>query len=362
MILFYSIPCLFLLVVIHAEKICDAETGVCRLMEATKRCQLHSSWCASTLGKGEKYGSSSSSSLLYRYGGSAQAYKPQAPIKTSVCDNSTFFPSSAIASWPFSRGSMKSPPRLVFHVTLWSCGGSSSSSNSKPSSPENKNAENCCCQLLSAASTSSNNHTTVEIWQARPDGSYSSLRPDTQEGDCRARMIVSNDATTATTSKHGMNVVTFTTLPPGSTGCLSGLGPGGWDTFPYGPPKLHMLVTSPGHAPTLVDIPISFHRKTWEQKQGFWGPDWRGVAWMHERPAAPAYHITNWKPNVKQGLIDIDLDLFLQVWDQETDAATTLTALDDVMFCPSWIYGLPWSFFLQPMRICAPALLDFFAL
>jgi hypothetical protein len=64
----------------------------------------------------------------------------------------------------------------------------------------------------------SNQHNlTLEIWQARPDGTYSSLTGD--DYDCRARIVPN--------SLDASSSVLIDTFAPGSTGCLGGLGPKG---------------------------------------------------------------------------------------------------------------------------------------
>ena len=129
---------------------------------------------------------------LYQHGGSAQAYKPDAPITSVICEKrkaSTYKP----ASWPFSRSSIKNPPRLDIKIHLWSC------------TPTEE--EECSCQPLSDTGF-------IDVWQARSDGTYSSLRPGEEEGDCRARLPLPEDG-----------LVEFETIAPGSTGSLNGLGP-----------------------------------------------------------------------------------------------------------------------------------------
>ena len=130
----------------------------------------------------------------------------------------------------------------------------------------------------------------VEVWQARPDGTYSSLRRTS--GDCRARQQRNiTTTTTATTS-----TITFDTVAPGSVGSLGGLtgdsSSGMYDLPPYGPPVLHILARATGHAPVLVDVPVSTAMADDDvASHSFW--DLRGAAWVRGSEESPRYRITS---------------------------------------------------------------------
>ena len=272
-------------------------------------------------------------SSLYERGGTAQAYKPLAPISTTVCDVET---SSGYryktASWPFNRrsGRQGSAPSLDISLRLYSC--------------DLSNDEDCCCKLLSSVDGVDMPSSIVEVWQTRPDGTYSSLKGSPENDECRARVPIRDDGSAA-----------FSTVAPGSTGMLHGLGPGGWDSNPYGPPSIHMLATVSGHEPLLVDLPALIHPRTLQQRN-FMLPDWRGVAWVKSGPSkeiSPSIQIDSWEPNVADNVITLKVSMYLQ---QSQEGSNSSQA----NFCPSFIYGHPSSFFLEPITMCAPSMLDFF--
>lgn len=217
---------------------------------------------------------------------------------------------------------------MTLEIRLWSCSTNENDNNSN----------NCCCQVLT------DNHAMVDIWQARPDGTYSSLRRKQDDGDCRARAVVQN---------HG-NSVRLETVAPGSTGIFNGLGPSQWDFAPYGVPVIHILATADNHAPTLVDVPILMDRKTLQPRQFTW-KDWRGSGWVHgSRQQSAAVEIVGWKADPKKNHVTLEINVFLT---QSTETVSLETA-----FCPSKLYGLPWAFYTEPIAECAPSMLDFFAL
>lgn len=251
---------------------------------------------------------------LYRHGGSSQAYAPNAPVKSVVCEDEGR--KHKVATWPISRSTRRSAPKLLVRAHLWSCSAD----------------EGCCCEHYAG------NATKVEIWQARSDGTHSTLTSG--NGDCRATVLPNEDGQ-----------VEFTTVAPGSTGGLGGLGPRGWDLAPYGPPLLHMLVTADNHQPLLIHIPILPRSKTLEQRR-FWGSDWRG----HEgkkTTEVDAFNITSWTVTGEASM-QLELNVFLTRGDSSQDLTKQL--------CPSFLYALPSSFFVEPIAVCAPSLLDFFPL
>jgi len=187
---------------------------------------------------------------------------------------------------------------------------------------------------------------TVEAWQTRPDGTYSSLRQGHEEGDCRARATVDPQR----------SKVTLTTVAPGSHGSLGGLVPSPlFDWSPYGPPSLHLLVSSPGLTAVsiLVDIPMLINSETLEREE-FSFSDYRGASWMKQSAATPPVKISSWSAQPKENKIDISMDAFISA---QPGSNRTVDA-----FCKSMMYGLPSSFFLEPLAMCSKSVLDFFPL
>jgi hypothetical protein len=300
---------------------CD-ENGVCEVVES-EQCGLPETFCRS------------SGTSIYGHGGTAQAYKAEAPSKSTICDYHNYESGGhKVATWPYSRSSQGNAPRIVLKTNLWSCQDASQS----PAK------DSCCCKPMAQVTDA-----VVEVWQTRPDGTYSSLGQGHQKGDCRASLSLGNDSTTSS--------LVFHTVAPGSTGSFGGLGPSKWDTMPYGPPSIHFLVTSPGHVATLIDVPVLLDPKTLNAQSFRWS-DWRGSAWTKYSEQSPPYKIVSWEGDVKNSLIEIELDIFLQVLNG--DEASDIS--ESPVLCRSWFPSSPSSFFLEPISECSPSILDFFAL
>uniref|UniRef100_A0A7S2YRZ8 Uncharacterized protein n=1 Tax=Entomoneis paludosa TaxID=265537 RepID=A0A7S2YRZ8_9STRA len=196
---------------------------------------------------------------------------------------------------------------------------------------------------------------TVEAWQTRPDGTYSSLRSGKDEGDCRARVIADPKS----------SQVKLETVAPGSFGSLGGLVPSPFfDWSPYGPPALHLLISAPEimGVPTLVDLPMLLDSDSLEPKEFSFAADWRGHGWMKPlkvNAKAPEksnpVKLSKWTAKPDENRIEASYDILIE----KVKSPTNKTASD--IFCDSLFYGLPSSFFLEPMSICAPSMLDFFA-
>jgi hypothetical protein len=255
---------------------------------------------------------------FYRRGGSAQSYTPDAPIKNTICDydlKSTYNPST----WPFGRKSKRTVPKLKFHLQLFQCKSTISERDKK-----------CCCTPIIDVED-----IKIEVWQAKPNGQYSSISK--RNGICRATL----------------NSTTFTTLAPGSSGILGGLGPNGWDFMPYGVPAIHLLFTSrkSNYHPLLIHLPILLDEK--QEPRSFFGPDFRGPAYVTPRNRGHMYSLEAW--GMSNDTIEWDVNVYLnEANGQVRDISQTL--------CPSSLYGTPSSFFLEPISICAPSLLAFFDL
>ena len=256
----------------------------------------------------------STSSPLYRRGGSAQAYVPGAPIKDSVCD--VGLKSSYKAStWPFGRKTKRRAPKVTVNLQLYGCS----------STMQSRKKQCCCLPILDTEGVQ------IEVWQAKPNGRYSSL--SMKDDVCRATL----DGTT------------FTTLAPGSTGIMGGLGPAGWDFMPYGAPVIHMLFTAADHQMLLVHLPMVLDRKF--EPRSFFGPDLRGPAYVSHKIRGQSFSIEEWV--VEDDAIEMDVNIYLtKKSGPPPDKLKTL--------CPSSFYGSPTSFFLEPIAMCAPSMLDFF--
>ncbi len=316
----------------QADGTCQADFG--RTKTGVVR-ELSGFFCGLDGTGSESLSSSSWVTNLYRHGGSAQAYKPNAQVSSAVCSPQVSKECKYKASsWPFTRRTTRrgTAPTMGVTFQLWSCRPKVGQNSSSPTTKTT-----CDCSPLQGVE----GQTTVEVWQTRPDGRYSSLKGNGD--DCRATVPVTHEGS-----------VKFSTVAPGSTGVMGGLGPGGWENSPYGGPVLHTLIRAPYHAPMLLDIPTLPHHKTLkERKFSMSGLDWRGIAWSRYAQSAVPYNISSWFANKAKKHIDITIDIFLSFVDEVTP---------QVDFCPSPLYLLPSSFFLEPISMCARSLLDFFEL
>mmetsp|Transcript_8944 Transcript_8944/g.16288 ORF Transcript_8944/g.16288 Transcript_8944/m.16288 type:complete len:321 (-) Transcript_8944:219-1181(-) len=268
-------------------------------------------------------GPSNESSMLYRLGGSAQAYKPGAPVKTEVCSpQQTEGQYYKVARWPWSRRSRSYIPKIHVKGRIYSCDSSLNQSAS------------CCCGPVEAENV------VIEVWQARPDGTYSSLRPGMEEGVCRA-----------TVPLEGSSSFDFMTLAPGSTGALGGLGPNG-DFPPYGPPVLHMLVTAPGHSAILTQIGTTTNRPFSDLRPSSL------VGGATQKSALPP-NVQIESTSLENGDMEIEVNVYIQ---QSATTDSTPSSHDQIMCSSSLPYVMPGSFFLEPITVCAPSLLSFFPL
>ncbi len=285
---------------------------------------------------------------LYQHGGSAQAYRPNAAVSSTVCPKAMAneVPYKA-SSWPFTRRTTRkgSAPTLDITLHLWTC---------QPKLDNNNVISTCACSPVAISESNEARTAMVEVWQTKPDGRYTSLRSSSDDQDCRATVPISEQGD-----------VTFSTVAPGSTGIMAGLSPSsswfwwGGESSPYGPPTIHLLVQAPHHEALLLDLPVLLYPKTLEQRPfSFSSLEWRGLSWSRRRKqkngnGALPYKIVSWIPNKENNHIDVEINIFLKLAADETSSTPN--------FCPSSFF-LPGSFFLQPIAVCARYLLDFFEL
>ncbi|KAG7344172.1 hypothetical protein IV203_022180 [Nitzschia inconspicua] len=353
----FVLVCLFwlsMIVLAQDEATCDVNDGTCQAAPTTTTSASITPTSTSTTTRirpkhktrsmrffSQTSYCTSSTSDLYRNGGSAQAYRPNAAMSTTVCSkNMSDYLPYKVSSWPFSRRSSRKGTAPTIDVTLhlWSC---------QPKLDDEQKVSGCSCTPLTDvnAKTALGTSTaaTVEVWQTQPDGRYTSLHSDGNE--CRAT-VPAND----------QGDVEFSTVAPGSTGIMAGLGPRGWENSPYGPPVMHLLVKAPHHDPLLLDVPVLIHPKTLQERPFSLSIfDWRGLSWSkRSKGEAPPYKVASWTADKEKNHIDMKVNVFLELQTAERSPKAP-------EFCPSW-YFLPGSFFLEPISVCAKYLLDFFQL
>jgi hypothetical protein len=337
------------------ERTCDAIDGTCQASSSSST-TTSTSVVSSTTSKqlqtrsirffSETSYCTSTTKDLYQNNGSAQAYLPNTAISSTVCSKtmSDEVPYK-VSSWPLSRRSNRKGTAPIMDVTLhlWSC---------RPKKNDNGNGKvtTCACSPLTDVNNNiflgGRKSATVEVWQAQPDGRYTSLH--SKDDDCRATIPVNDQGD-----------VEFSTVAPGSTGVMAGLGPWGWESSPYGPPVMHILVKVPHHNPLLLDLPILPHPKTLEERLfSLVSLDWRGLSWSKRRKGVSLpYKLESWTADIGTNHINMKVNIFLELVADEANGSIIPTP----DFCPSW-YLLPGSFFLEPISVCARYLLDFFQL
>lgn len=339
---------------------CDnANDGVCRSehqpVQESKPCfsSSHNQKQLSSIAIGD----------FYHEGMSAQAYKPNAPVKSSVCEvtqinsgngDDSNQPQHTVAHRAYWRSKYDDVVPLIVHGNIYSCGSPSSPQPTSPSSDA----------LL------------LEVWQARPDGTFSSLRPGIEVGECRASVPV-DTKTTNTGFSNIIGQVQFETLAPGSPGILGGLMPdSSRDYPPYGPGVIHMYLNVEGYYPVLGQLNIHeledwMLQKDSEGRFRFKGFDIRPHAARKSTKSVVHHGIEIQsvqkvsRPGYNSAL-EVNVDLYLVPNSGANEVGNNASAkkksLSDV-FCSSqrhfsWIS----SFFKEPIAICFPSLLDFFPL
>jgi hypothetical protein len=335
----------------HSNNVCEAGDTQCQIANhyGPPICCISPSFCDAR-----------AHNWIYQQGGTAQAYKPDEPVKTTIC-NATLIQEQKmrhkVATWPYSRSARKSPPLLNVKLNLMRC--STQDENHKPEPTTTISQESqpqpCCCRPLLSGSE----NVSIEIWQTRPDGTYSSLRAGSDEGDCRAKWVaIADNPDEALESNAALTEVEFQTVAPGSTGMMGGLGPNGREFSPFGPPVLHILVRPGvnGVKPLLVDVPVSIDAQSLQEKPFTW-TDWRGAAWVKSKQKHPAYNVTSWEADVDSNSVSMRVDLFLY---DDKDYSVSYAASTKKLMCPSLFYGLPSAFYLEPISVCGKYLLDYF--
>lgn len=348
---------------VAADQVCEADDATCRIANhyGPPICCINPSFC-----------DAKAHNWIYHQGGTAQAYKPDVPASTTICDPEAIKSKKMrhkVSTWPYTKSSRKYPPVINLKLNLLRCSkedGKVQHAGKEEDGVKTKGGieeeSNCCCRPMLAGPHHEN--TTIEIWQTRPDGSYASLRPGKDDDVCRAMWM--GDVDPPGSSLFDSTVppfsVDFTTVAPGSTGSVGGLGPSKYDFFPYGPPVLHILVRPgfDGLSPLLVDVPILPHHKTLEKMDFTW-TDWRGPSWVKKRSSKddqPSFNISSWEPDLERHAIAVTVDLYLQ---EDEDVYASQMTTSKIM-CPSFLYGLPHAFFLEPISVCGSFLLDYFDL
>ena len=173
----------------------------------------------------------------------------------------------------------------------------------------------------------------MEVWHAQPNGRYSTLGEESDK--CRAKIE---------TDSHGSFV--FKSLAPGTYGSLNGLSPGGFDFPPFGPKLIHFRVTADGYKPLVTQVIL--HESENEIKL----MDFRGPAMiLGSSDGLPELELVG---NTSEGGNKYKIKLVME-------AAAAEEKQEEM--CPSGIFwGLPTSFFTEPISVCKPALLRYFSL
>ena len=290
-------------------------------------------------------------SNYYSRGMSAQAYKPDSPMKKHVCEANIVEEGSSnlhnVAHWPFWRSSYSNVVPVVVHAKIYSCGGGGHPSTDTTTM-------------------------TMDVWQPRPDGTFSSLRTGIEEGECRANVPISTK-----TNDDFSNIIgqaRFETLVPGSPGVLGGLIPTtSKDYPPYGPGIIHVYLNAKGYYPVLGQLNMN-ELDDWlmnkdSRRFRFRGSDFRPQANANNIDADSSsggggieiHHIEISKTTRQ---LSLEVDVFIVPLEQiDGEETTQSTSLSDV-FCTSrgllnWIVS---GFFKEPIAVCFPSLLDFFQL
>ena len=290
---------------------------------------------------------------FYRQGVSAQAYKPNAPMKEEICqvgngsflgDDYSFQNPNNIAHFSFWRSKYNDVLPLVVIGDIYSCDP----------------------VLSPLPSPSSDDAVTMDVWQPRPDGRFSSLRPGVEEGVCRASIPIDSEKESDFSNFIGR--VKFDTLAPGSPGILGGLVPNSYrDYAPYGPGAIHMYLNVDGYYPVLTKLDMNDLEETMPEKElggrfQFKGPDIRPHAKRNANNDYDGIEIQDVKrmkskhPGYEY-MLTVKFDLYLVPDEEYTSSDST-----DVFCASKGLFSWISSFFKEPIAVCSPSLLDFFSL
>ena len=311
-------------------------------MKENKLCQSSSS------DNREKIQSSLLMDHYYSRGMSAQAYKPDSPIKNIVCEAANDVDEGSsnlhnnVAHWPFWRSSYNNAVQVVVHANIYSCRGGHPSTDTTTM--------------------------TMEVWQPRPDGTYSSLRTGIEEGECRANVPVSTK-----TNEDFSNIIgqaRFETLVPGSSGVLGGLIPNTSKEYPpFGPGIIHVYLNAKGFYPLLGQLNMN-ELDDWllnkdSRRFRFRGSDFRPQANANNIEGSSSGGGISIQSVSQISLhLSLEVDVFIVPLEQIDVEETTQSPNPSDVFCTSrglvnWITS---GFFKQPITVCFPSLLDFFQL
>jgi hypothetical protein len=220
----------------------------------------------------------------------------------------------------------------------------------------------------------------IEVWQPRPDGTYSSLRNGVQEGDCRATLYITTDSITLNNFHLGNFV--FETLAPGSTGILGGLIPSPTSFLgeypPYSQGRIHFLISVPGYYPLLAELSMEdvgkmlsndARRRSIARDIGgryrFFGGEWRPHdANVDDNNGAVFGGMELQSATMGDSLL-VEISFVLVPMlsgDGRREEMTDKGLGPRDIFCSSGYFGWIPSFFKEPISVCFSSLLDFFAL
>jgi protocatechuate 3,4-dioxygenase beta subunit len=282
----------------------------------------------------------SKSSLLqpfYNSGQTAQAYKPNAPTKNRVCEAKSNSVNKVARNFLWRSNRPEAIP-ISIRGNIYTC------------SHNNLSTRNL----------------VVEVWQPRPDGTYSSLREGVQEGDCRA-VLPLIDTDPSESPNNFLGRLEIETLSPGSPGLFGGIVPSAaamlfHDIPPFGPGVIHFMINADGQYPLLAQISMSEISHMVSISKGlFFGQDLRPHARSSGNDLFGGVEVQS--ASLENSTLEIEVDFFLapmpsyMVVHQE-DTAAMLYRKD--IFCSS-DSGIS-SFFKEPISVCVPSLLDYFEL
>ena len=268
---------------------------------------------------------------FYRCGKSAQAYRPNTPVKRHVCDENANGVTKIARNF-FWRTNQQKAMSILIRGNIFTCS-------------DNKAFQN---------------NVSIEVWQPRPDGTYSSLRDGVH---CRATLLV--DTVPYEESNGLIGRVEFETASPGSPGLFGGLIPSAASLFfgdipPFGEGYIHLLINADGHHPLLEQLSMGDIQNVLSNDtchHYFSGPELRPhyVSDKCDSELTGGMHVRS--AVIVDSKLEVDIDLYL------SPSPSTENEERD-LFCSfnTGYFGWIVSFFKEPISICSPSLLDYFAL